>query len=346
MKKIINVLNNQQFDKIPPIWIMRQAGRYLPEYLETRSKIHNFLDLCYNPQLACEVTLQPIRRFDFDSAIIFSDILVIPDALGIKVDFVKNHGPILSEFDLTKDLSKLNLNNLKNHLKPVFEAINLTRANLNKDKTLIGFAGAPWTLACYMIEGKGSKNFEKIRQISLQQPEFFEQLIAILTQAVSDFLSLQIQAGVDVVKIFDSWAGILPSSELEKWVIKPAQKIVENLQQKFPNIPVIYFPKNIGNSYEIFAKKVNSNGLAIDQNLDLNWAVENIYEKNNKIIQGNLDNFILAFGDKKIIENEVRKILKTFENKPFIFNLGHGILPQTPIENVEFMLEVIKSNFS
>jgi uroporphyrinogen decarboxylase len=343
MNKIINVLKNKTAQKNPPIWIMRQAGRYLPEYLETRAKITNFLDLCYNPQLACEVTLQPIRRFDFDCAIIFSDILVIPDALGVKVDFVKNHGPILSEFDLTKDISKLNLNNLKNHLKPVFEAINLTRTNLNKDKALIGFAGAPWTLACYMIEGKGSKNFEKIRQISLQQPEFFEQLIAILTQAVIDFLSLQIQAGVDIVKIFDSWAGILPNSELAKWVIKPAQKIVENLQQKFPNIPVIYFPKNIGFNYEEFYKKVQPDCLALDQNVDLKWAKEILQNQNQAVIQGNLDNFILAFGTAEQIKLEVNKILNNFNDKPFIFNLGHGILPQTPIKNVELLLKLVRN---
>lgn len=343
MNKIINVLKHKIAQKNPPIWIMRQAGRYLPEYLETRSKINNFLELCYNPELACEVTLQPIRRFDFDCAIIFSDILVIPDALGVKVDFVKNHGPILGEFDLTKDLSKLNLNNLENHLKPVFEAINLTRTNLNKDKALIGFAGAPWTLACYMIEGKGSKNFEKIRQISLQQPEFFEQLIAILTQAVIDFLSLQIQAGVDIVKIFDSWAGILPSSELEKWVIKPAQKIVENLQRKFPNIPVIYFPKNIGFNYEEFYKKVQPDCLALDQNVDLKWAKEILQNQNQAVIQGNLDNFILAFGTTEQIKLEVNKILNSFNDKPFIFNLGHGILPQTPIKNVELLLKLVRN---
>ncbi|GDX35903.1 uroporphyrinogen decarboxylase [Alphaproteobacteria bacterium] len=343
MNKIINVLKHKIAQKNPPIWIMRQAGRYLPEYLETRAKINNFLDLCYNPQLACEVTLQPIRRFDFDCAIIFSDILVIPDALGVKVDFVKNHGPILSEFDLTKDLSKLNLNNLKNHLKPVFEAINLTKASLNKDKVLIGFAGAPWTLACYMIEGSGSKNFEKIRQISLQQPEFFEQLITILTQAVSDFLSLQIQAGVDIVKIFDSWAGILPSSELEKWVIKPAQKIVENLQRKFPNIPVIYFPKNIGFNYEEFYKKVQPDCLALDQNVNLKWAKEVLQNQNQAVIQGNLDNFILAFGTAEQIKLEVNKILNNFNDKPFIFNLGHGILPQTPIKNVELLLKLVRN---
>ncbi|MFM7620069.1 MAG: uroporphyrinogen decarboxylase [Alphaproteobacteria bacterium] len=343
MNKIINVLKHKITQKNPPIWIMRQAGRYLPEYLETRMKIANFLDLCYNPQLACEVTLQPIRRFDFDSAIIFSDILVIPDALGVKVDFVKNHGPILSEFNLIKDLSKLNLNNIKNHLKPVFEAINLTRSNLAQDKSLIGFAGAPWTLACYMIEGKGSKNFEKIRQISLQQPEFFEQLILILEQAIVEFLSLQIQAGVDIVKIFDSWAGILPACELQKWVIKPAWRIVENLRQKYPHIPIIYFPKNIGFNYQEFYKKVQPDCLALDQNVDIVWAREVLQNDNQAIIQGNLDNFILAFGTKEQIKLEVNKILSNFNQKPFIFNLGHGILPQTPIENVELLLKIIRN---
>ncbi len=343
MNKLFNILKDKKSCSKPPIWIMRQAGRYLPEYLEVRSKINNFLDLCYNPQLACEVTLQPIRRFNFDSAIIFSDILVIPDALGLKVDFVKNHGPKLANFNLESDLLKLNTQDINKNLNPVYEAINLTRSKLDKAIDLIGFCGAPWTLACYMLEGGGSKNFEKIRQISLKNEEDFGNLIKILTESLKIYLTSQIKAGANIVKIFDSWAGILPPTLLEKWVINPAIEIVNYLKLNHPEIPVIYFPKAIGNGYEVFAKKVNSDGLAIDQNLDLNWAIENIYEKNNRIIQGNLDNFILAFGDKKIIENEVRKILKTFENKPFIFNLGHGILPQTPIENVEFLLKLIRN---
>ena len=342
MKKLSNVLLKKEIFKTPPIWIMRQAGRYLPEYLETRSKINNFLDLCYNPKLATEVTLQPIRRFDFDSAIIFSDILVIPDALGIKVDFIKNHGPKLAKFDILNDLLKLNINNIKNHLKPVFEAISLTRQNLNQEKDLIGFCGAPFTLACYILEGGGSKNFDIVKEISYKYPQQFSQLIDILTNSAIEFLSYQIQAGVDVIKIFDSWAGILTTNQINEWVIKPAKKIVNYFHENYPQIPIIYFPKSIGVNFENFAKEVDSHGLAIDQTLDKKWVSQVLQKNLNKIIQGNLDNHLLAFGTKKQIADETIEILKTFGEKPFIFNLGHGILPQTPIENVEYLLKIIR----
>lgn len=342
MKKLSNVLLKKEVYKTPPIWIMRQAGRYLPEYLETRSKINNFLDLCYNPKLASEVTLQPIRRFDFDSAIIFSDILVIPDALGIKVDFIKNHGPKLAKFDILNDLSKLKLNNIKNHLEPVLEAISLTRQNLNQDKDLIGFCGAPFTLACYILEGGGSKNFDIVKETSFRYPRQFSQLIDILTDSVIEFLSLQIISGVDVIKVFDSWAGILSTNQVNEWVIKPAKKIVNYFRENYQQIPIIYFPKSIGVNYENFAKEVDSHGLAIDQTLDKNWVNQILQNKLNKVIQGNFDNYLLAFGTKKQIADEAMEILKIFGEKPFIFNLGHGILPQTPIENVEYLLKIIK----
>lgn len=342
MKKIINVLNKKQCYKIPPIWIMRQAGRYLPEYMKTRSQIDNFLDLCYNPKLACEVTLQPIKRFEFDSAIIFSDILVIPDALGVKVDFVKNHGPKLAKFDLENDLKNLKIVNVNNHLKNVYEAISLTRSKLSNDKALIGFCGAPWTLACYMIEGGGSKNFDKVREMALKNEELFAEFIEILTESLKIYLTSQIKAGADIIKIFDSWAGVLPPTQIQKWIIDPAKKIVNYLKENHPEIPVIYFPKSIGVNYEKFAQEVDCQALAIDQNLEKNWAKKYLQQNLNKTIQGNLDNFLLAFGDKKDIEKEVSNILDTFNDKPFIFNLGHGILPQTPIENVELILKIIR----
>jgi uroporphyrinogen decarboxylase len=342
MKKIINVLNKKQCYEIPPIWIMRQAGRYLPEYMKTRSQIDNFLDLCYNPKLACEVTLQPIKRFEFDSAIIFSDILVIPDALGVKVDFIKNHGPKLAKFDLENDLKNLKIANINNHLKNVYEAISLTRSKLSNDKALIGFCGAPWTLACYMIEGGGSKNFDKVREMALKNEKLFAELIEILTESLKIYLTSQIKAGADIIKIFDSWAGVLPPTQIQKWIIDPAKKIVNYLKENHPEIPIIYFPKSIGVNYEKFAQEVDCQALALDQNLEKNWAKKYLQQNLNKTIQGNLDNFLLAFGDKKDIEKEVRNILDTFNDKPFIFNLGHGILPQTPIENVELILKIIR----
>ena len=341
MNKIINVINNRINEKCPPVWIMRQAGRYLPEYLQIRNKVNNFLDLCYNPVLASEVTLQPITRFNLDAAIIFSDILVIPDALGIKVDFIKNHGPVLDNFDIT-EVNKLKIDtNFFSKLQPVLEAINLTKAKLNKDTALIGFAGAPFTLACYIIQGGSAKNFDKVKQIMHSHTKEFSLLIDVLTDAVIAFLEKQILTGVDIVKIFDSWAGILPYSDLLTVVIEPAKKIVNYLNNKFPQIPVIYFPKNIGTNYANFIDNVKCQVLAIDQNIDSNYVKQYLQKK--AVIQGNLDNFLLAFADREKIKIQVQKIIDNFNDQPFIFNLGHGILPQTPIENVELVLNIIRN---
>lgn len=338
MNKLINtLLKKERFEK-PPIWIMRQAGRYLPEYREIRSNVKNFLELCYTPKLACEVTLQPITRFDLDAAIIFSDILVIPDALGVKVEFVKNEGPKLGSFEL----KNLKVENIEKHLAPVFEALALTKSKLAKDKALIGFSGSPWTLACYMIEGGGSKNFELTREKAIHDEKFFAELIEILTQSIIKYLSAQIKAGADVVKLFDSWAGVLPPAQLQKWVIEPTQKIVSEIKKLHPNIPVICFPRGIGANYEEFARIVAPHGLALDQNLPRNWVKKNLQENLGQVVQGNLDNFLLAFGSKKEIEKEVLNILETFGDHPFIFNLGHGILPETPIENVELVMSLVK----
>lgn len=342
MNKLLNSLTKKEKFKNPPIWIMRQAGRYLPEYLEIRSGVNNFLDLCYNPKLASEVTLQPIRRFGFDGAIIFSDILVIPDALGIDVKFVKGEGPKLSKIDKNFNLEKLKQSNIESHLKPVFEALELTKSKLPTDKALIGFSGCPFTLACYMIEGGGSKNFENTRKLALEDEEFFQNLINILTDSIITYLSLKIKHGADIIKLFDSWAGILPPNDLQKWVINPAKKIVSELKKLHPDVPIICFPKGIGANYLEFSKQVNCDGLAIDQTLNKKWVKENLQINNNITIQGNLDNFLLAFGTKKEIEKEVLDILEIFSDKSFIFNLGHGILPQTPVENVEFVVNLVR----
>ncbi len=344
MNKIYNILKNKIALKNPPIWIMRQAGRYLPEYREIRANVGGFLDLCYNPKLASEVTLQPIRRFDFDAAIIFSDILVIPDALGIKVDFVKNEGPKLQKISSKEDLKKLKIDNIKNHLKPVFEALQLTKQKLSTDKTLIGFSGAPFTLACYMIEGGGSKNFDLVKKTAIENEEFFSSLIDILSDAVVEYLLAKINAGADVVKLFDSWAGILPPSEYQKWVINPTKKIIKKIKEKSPTTPIIAFARGSGVLYENYAREVGCDILAIDQTIPKKWAQENLQNRLGCIIQGNLDNQLLAFGSKAKIEKEVREILEIFGEKPFIFNLGHGILPQTPIENVELLLKLVRDN--
>ena len=339
MNNLIKTLLKKEKISPPPIWIMRQAGRYLPEYREIRSNVKNFLELCYTPKLASEVTLQPITRFNLDAAIIFSDILVIPDALGVKVEFVKNEGPKLGKFEL----KNLKIENIENHLSPVFEALELTKSKLGKDKALIGFSGSPWTLACYMIEGGGSKNFELTREKAIGDEKFFAELIEILTQSIIKYLSAQIKAGADVVKLFDSWAGVLPPQQLRKWVIEPTKKIVSEIKKLHPQTPIICFPRGIGMNYEEFARSVAPHGLALDQNIDKNWAKKNLQENIGQVVQGNLDNFLLAFGSKKEIEKEVLEILKIFGDQPFIFNLGHGILPETPIENVEFILKLIRN---
>jgi len=344
MKKIIDTIKNKKINKNPPIWIMRQAGRYLPEYMEVRSGVSNFLDLCYNPKLASEVTIQPIERFGFDAAIIFSDILVIPDALGLDVNFVKGEGPKLSKIDNNFDLKKLDQSKIKTHLNPVYEALDITKSKLDDNTALIGFCGCPFTLACYMIEGGGSKNFDLVKQMLNKDEEYFSKLIEILTESVIEHLKNQIEAGADIVKIFGSWAGILTPKDLQKFVINPAIKIVDSIKKQYPEVPVICFPKGIGVNYIDFSKQVKSDVLAIDQNLNRYWVRKNLQDDLGCIIQGNLDNYLLAFGNKKDIELEVKGILADFGDQPFIFNLGHGILPQTKIENVELVIDLVRSS--
>jgi uroporphyrinogen decarboxylase len=340
MNKLYNILSKKKSYDNPPIWIMRQAGRYLPEYRNLRKDVSDFLELCYNPKLASEVTLQPIKRFDFDAAIIFSDILVIPDALGVDVKFVKGEGPKLGKYKL----SDLNIDNIENHLQPVFENLQLTRLNLDKGKDLIGFSGCPWTLACYMIEGGSSKNFDKIRRFAYENEQELHELFDILIEAIANYCILQIEAGANIIKLFDSWAGILPANQIDKWVIDPIKRIIAKIKNKHSEVPIIVFPKGLGVNYKKAALALNCEALAIDQTLNINWAKENLQNKEiDKVIQGNFDNFLLAFGSKKEIEEKALEILNNFKGKRFIFNLGHGILQETPIENVEFLVNLVKS---
>lgn len=342
MNYLINTLCKKENFSRPPIWIMRQAGRYLPEYREDRSRAKDFLNLCYTPELASKVTLQPIERFKFDAAIIFSDILVIPDALGMDVKFIKGEGPKLAKISEISDLKNLKIDKIKPHLNPVFEALKLTKSKLDSDTALIGFSGSPWTLASYMIEGGGSKAFENTRRKAMEDERFFSELIEILTQSIILYLSNKIEAGANVIKLFDSWAGVLPPEQLRKWVINPTKIIVSELNRLYPHIPVICFPRGIGVNYREFAESVQSQGLAIDQTLDKKWAKKNLQEDLGVVIQGNLDNVLLAFGSKEEIKKEVSNILETFGEHPFIFNLGHGILPPTPIENVQMVVDLVR----
>lgn len=341
MKKMLSTLKGIKSDT-PPVWLMRQAGRYLPEYLETRAKAGSFLDLCYNPELATEVTLQPIRRFGFDASILFSDILVIPHALGQDLSFAENHGPVLGA--LPNDLA-LDLTSFHAKLEPVYQTIEGIRAGLQNegfnDTALIGFSGAPWTLACYMIDRKGSKDFAATRVMALRDEEKFTELIDLLVNAISSYLITQIKRGAEIVQIFDSWAGVLPPSQFFKWVIEPTKKIVANIRKEYPDTPIIGFPKGAGVLYQNYAGLTGVTAIGIDTQMPVNWVKDHLQP--SIIVQGNLDPFTLASGSPALLK-EADLILKTLGDKPFIFNLGHGIDKSTPPEQVKLLVDHIKGN--
>ncbi len=319
-----------------PIWLMRQAGRYLPEYKEIRKLTDNFLTCCYTKELVTEITLQPIKRFSFDAAIIFSDILVIPDSLGLKVEFEENLGPKIEKLDSLNRLNKLEFN--KKHLQPVYDAIKDVREKLDVEKTLIGFAGAPWTLAAYILEGKGSKQFHEAKKWAYNNKYGFKQLIKILEDAVSDHLIEQIKSGCEVVQIFDSWAGMLNEDEVFNWSIRPIKNIIEKVKTFNPNIPVIVFPRGVGIFYPQYNSHTAADGISVDQNIPLEW----IAEQTNCLLQGNLDPIILAL-DLEAAIIKTKQILDAMKGHNFIFNLGHGILPYTPIDNVEALVNCVRN---
>jgi uroporphyrinogen decarboxylase len=334
-KLFIKTLLGNKENKVP-VWFMRQAGRYLPEYMAIRNTTSNFLEFCYSPDKASEVTLQPIRRFDFDAAIIFSDILVIPNALGMNVEFVKNEGPQLGAIQNNSDIKNLKFNQDK--LQPVYEAIELTRKKLSAEKALIGFAGAPWTLATYMIEGGGSRDFQKTKVMAYSDPKNFSIIIEILVESVSQHLINQVKAGADCLQIFDSWAGALTEDQFAKWVIEPTKKIVQNVKSACSSTPIIGFPKGCGVFYKNYAEKTGVTATSFDQHMPCDWIAENI----NIPVQGNLDP-VLLFSDKQKAVEQTKIILEKFKHRPFIFNLGHGILQHTPIENVQAVVDVVKN---
>lgn len=336
-KKLLSTLSGIT-SKTPPCWFMRQAGRYLPEYRQLRSSVKSFLELCYTPSLAAEVTLQPIRRFNMDAAILFSDILVIPDALGLKVDFIEGTGPVLETITSTQDLQKLSVAAIREKLAPVYETVKLVASELPTHVTLIGFAGSPWTVASYMVEGKSSKDFSKIKQMAYGNPVLFQQLMDILVDATVIHLSAQIDAGAEVVQLFDSWSGVLPEKQFHQWVINPTTAIVSQLKQRYPHIPIIGFPKGSGLYYKNYLQ-TGVNAVSLDYQLPLSWVTENLQQQ--VILQGNLDP-VMLLTDPKTIEREVKTILHAFNSHPFIFNLGHGMLPPTPIEHVEAMIHAIR----
>lgn len=326
----------------PPVWLMRQAGRYLPEYRELRRQAGSFLELCYTPDLAVEITLQPIRRYGFDAAILFSDILVVPDAMGVEVRFVEGEGPRLKPLGDEADLDRLTLSRLDEHLAPVYATLRRLTDELPPEVTLIGFSGAPWTLAAYMVEGGGSKEFWQARRLARQQPELFTRLIDLLTEAVTRYLSAQVDAGAQVLQLFDSWAGVLPETELQRWCVEPMRRIVRALRALHPEIPVIAFPRGIGASYATFAQVVPVQGLSLDTTVPLAWATANLRNDPPLCLQGNLDPAALM-ADHATLLAEARRVVGSFGTRPFIFNLGHGVSLETPPEAVKRLVEYLKS---
>jgi uroporphyrinogen decarboxylase len=325
----------------PPLWMMRQAGRYLPEYRQTRAKAGSFLGLCGNPALAAEVTLQPIHRFDLDAAIIFSDILTVVMALGHPVTFAE--GPQLVPLDpRTEAVAALERDPVRWHavLAPVYEALALTRASLAEDKALIGFAGAPWTLATYMAGG-GNDDQRAARLWAYRDPDGFRALIDLLVDCVSQHLIWQLEAGAQAVQIFDSWAGGLPTDQVFQWVYEPAAKIVEKVRAAVPQAPIIWFPRGmIESALQLFGRRFKPDAISLDTAADINWAVQELGF--DGVLQGNLDPLALLVGGATLA-NGVKAILAATRNTPFIFNLGHGILKETPIEHVHELVRLVRS---
>ena len=323
----------------PPIWLMRQAGRYLPEYREVRSKVPSFLDLCLTPKLAAEVTLQPLRRFNFDAAIIFSDILIVPYALGQKVEFVEREGPKLEPVRDSTAISGLSQASAGNIFAPVYEAIAQVAAELPKSVPLLGFCGAPWTIASYMVEGGGSKDQAAARLFAYRDPEAFQRLIDLLVETSAGHLVNQVRAGASAVQIFDSWAGSLPEDEFERWCIAPTKRLVELVKSELPDIPVIGFPRGAGLLAERYARETAIDAIGCDTSMPVGWMQR---LQLHLPVQGNLDPVLLVAGGEQL-DARVRSILETLGQGPFIFNLGHGILPETPIDHVTRLVGLVKN---
>jgi uroporphyrinogen decarboxylase len=319
---------------------MRQAGRYLPEYQEIRKKGKSFLDLCFSPARAAEVTLQPIKRFGMDAAILFSDILVVPHALGQGVDFLEGRGPVLDDFPGAAGLGEFNPGTFHKRLEPVYETVSRVREKLDESTALIGFCGAPWTVATYMIEGGSSRNFRKTKTFALDHQEEFLALLNLLVEASVHYLGKQIERGAEVIQIFDSWAGALDEKQFRQWVIKPTKEITARLRETHPRVPVIGFPKHAGPLYVDYVKEACVSAVSLDQTVPASWAAQEIQPL--CVAQGNLDPRLLVTGGEAMRE-AASDILSTLGRAPFIFNLGHGVLPETPPEHVAELAAIVRS---
>ena len=323
----------------PPIWLMRQAGRYLPEYRQVREQAGSFLNLCYSPELAAEVTLQPIRRYGFDAAILFADILVVPDALGQAVSFVEGDGPRLEPLRGAEDLTRLNRQATRPKFSRVFETVARLRQDLPNDTTLIGFCGAPWTVATYMAAGRGTPDQASARNWAYRDPAGFQRLIDLLVDVSVDYLAGQAAAGAEVLQIFDSWAGSLPDDQFRRWVVEPTRKMVSRLKELHPHVPIIGFPRGAGAQTPAFVVATGVDGVSCDTAMPLDFIARELSGK--AVVQGNLDPLLLVAGGDAL-ERRVTDIKTALAGKPFIFNLGHGIVPETPPENVGRLVDLVR----
>jgi len=338
-KSLIDVLAGKR-QTVPPIWLMRQAGRYLPEYRVLRQKSGNFLNLCLDPKLAAEVTLQPIRRFGFDAAILFSDILVVPYALGQDVTFTAADGPRLDAINDAEGLHNLRRELDHERLTPVYETIVRVKSQLPAGVTLLGFCGAPWTLATYMIAGAGTPDQIPAREFAYRTPGAFGELLDILVDASASYLIRQFEAGVDAVQIFDTWAGILPDDEFDRCCVEPCARIIAAVRAQIPTAKFIGFPRGAGSRLKRYIDAVPVDAVGLDWTIDLAFAREELQRR--KPVQGNLDPVVLLVGGRSL-DRSVDRIMENFKAGPFIFNLGHGVLPDTPVAHVEQLVARVRA---
>jgi uroporphyrinogen decarboxylase len=339
-KPLLEVLNGHR-QAVPPAWMMRQAGRYLPEYMAVRKNVSGVLDLCFTPKLAAKVTLQPIRRFGFDAAILFSDILVIPHALGRTVRFEAGEGPRLEPLNDPATMTGLRGTADDAVLAPIYETIRLVKSELPSATAFLGFCGGPWTIATYMVAGHGTPDQAPARLFAYRHPEAFARLIDILVEASSKYLIRQLNAGVDAVQIFDTWAGILPPDEFQRWCIAPTKRIVADVRRAVPGAKIIGFPRGAGSNLKRYVGDIEIDAVGLDWMVDLDFARDEIQRR--RAVQGNLDPLALRAGGAAL-DRSVDAILAALAGGPFIFNLGHGILPDTPIAHVEQMLKRVRRN--
>jgi uroporphyrinogen decarboxylase len=335
-KPLLRVLAGEILQR-PPWWLMRQAGRYLPEYRALRARAPDFVSFCLTPALAVEATLQPVRRFGMDAAILFADILLVPQALGQKLGFGEE-GPVLEPVRDSHAAMKLSLDKLSSCIEPVCETLRLSKSGLPAETALIGFAGAPWTVATYMVEGGASKDFRHIKSWAYRDPDGFAGLIELIATATIEYLSGQIDAGADVVQLFDSWAGMLPQAEFSRWVVDPTKRIVKALKERFPAVPIIGFPRGAGLLYERYVAETGVEAVGLDTVVSTEFARERLQPK--VAVQGNLDPVLLLVGGQPLVQ-AVTAVRSALGKGRFIFNLGHGVLPQTPPEHVAVLAELL-----